>query len=69
MENFSENTNKSKTRLEEITEKVETQDLSTDELLSLLEEAVEVGMDVCAQAQSNIDEQMSRGSNEQNEQN
>ena len=65
MTNFSENTQISKARLEQITQKIDEEDVSTDELINMLEEAVKIGMQVCTQAQNNIDEQISKGSNNQ----
>ena len=63
MTNFSENTQISKARLEQITQKIDEEDVSTDELINMLEEAVKIGMQVCTQAQNNIDEQILKGSN------
>ena len=66
MSNFSENTQASKARLEEITHKIDEEDVSTDDLIKMLEEAVNIGMQVCTQAQNSIDEQISESSNSQN---
>ena len=63
MADFSENTQISKARLEQITHKIDEEDVSTDELIDMLDEAVKIGMQVCTQAQNNIDEQISKSSN------
>ena len=68
MENFSSHTQLNKTKLEEITQKIENEDVSTDDLLNLLEDAVNIGMAVCTQAQNNIDQQISQDLNASDEQ-
>ena len=54
----SVNTNTNKERLQKINETVLSENVSTDELLNMLEEAVNIGMDVCKKAQNNIAEKM-----------
>ena len=65
MANFTQDTQVAKARLEEITHKIDEEDVSTDDLINMLEEAVNIGMRVCTQAQNNIDEQISEGSHKQ----
>lgn len=44
--------NESKERLDEIVASVQAEGVSTDEILDYLEEAVNIGMDVCKQVQT-----------------
>lgn len=56
-------------RLAEISAKVDSEEMSTDELLELLEEAVNIGMDVCAKAQENVNSQIANEAKTEDERN
>lgn len=56
-------------RLTEISAKVDSEEISTDELLELLEEAVNIGMDVCAKAQENVNSQIANEAKTEDERN
>ena len=58
MTNLEMSASENEKRLTEISERVDSEDMSTDELLELLEEAVNIGMDVCAKAQENVNSQI-----------
>ena len=51
---FSKELSQSKERLQEIGEQVDSENVSTDDLLSMLEEAVNIGMDVCDQVKEKV---------------
>lgn len=51
---FSKELSQSKERLQEIGEQVDSENVSTDDLLSMLEEAVNIGMDVCEQVKEKV---------------
>lgn len=51
---FSKQLSQSKERLQEIGEQVDSENVSTDDLLSMLEEAVNIGMDVCEQVKEKV---------------
>lgn len=51
---FSKELSQSKERLQEIGEQVDSENVSTDDLLSMLEEAVSIGMDVCEQVKEKV---------------
>lgn len=51
---FSKELSQSKERLQEISEQVDSENVSTDDLLSMLEEAVNIGMDVCEQVKEKV---------------
>lgn len=51
---FSKELSQSKERLQEIGEQVDSENVSTDNLLSMLEEAVNIGMDVCEQVKEKV---------------
>lgn len=51
---FSKELSQNKERLQEIGEQVDSENVSTDDLLSMLEEAVNIGMDVCEQAKEKV---------------
>lgn len=51
---FSKELSQSKERLQEIGEQVDSENVSTDDLLSMLEEAVNIGMDVCEQIKEKV---------------
>lgn len=51
---FSKELSQSKERLQEIGEQVDSESVSTDDLLSMLEEAVSIGMDVCEQVKEKV---------------
>ena len=51
---FSNELSQSKERLQEIGEQVDSENVSTDDLLSMLEEAVNIGMDVCEQVKEKV---------------
>ena len=69
MSSNESSTNTKKQRLTEIAERVDGEDVSTDELLDMLEEAVNIGMDVCEQAQNNINSQIANEALSKDEQN
>ena len=54
MADFTREISQSKLRLEEIGEQVGSDNVSTGELLSMLEEAVNIGMDVCEQVKEKV---------------
>lgn len=58
MTNLEMSASENEKRLTEISERVDSEDMSTDELLELLEEAVNIGMDVCTKAQENVNSQI-----------
>ena len=51
---FSKELSQNKERLQEIGEQVDSENVSTDDLLSMLEEAVNIGMDVCEQVKEKV---------------
>lgn len=51
---FSKELSQNKERLQEIGEQVDSVNVSTDDLLSMLEEAVNIGMDVCEQVKEKV---------------
>lgn len=51
---FSKELSQNKERLQEIGEQVDSEYVSTDDLLSMLEEAVNIGMDVCEQVKEKV---------------
>lgn len=51
---FSKELSQGKERLQEIGEQVDSENVSTDDLLSMLEEAVNIGMDVCEQVKEKV---------------
>lgn len=51
---FSKELSQSKERLQKIGEQVDSENVSTDDLLSMLEEAVNIGMDVCEQVKEKV---------------
>lgn len=51
---FSKELSQSKERLQEIGEQVDSENVSTDDLLSMLEETVNIGMDVCEQVKEKV---------------
>lgn len=51
---FSKELSQNKERLQEIREQVDSENVSTDDLLSMLEEAVNIGMDVCEQVKGKV---------------
>lgn len=51
---FSKELSQNKERLQEIGEQVDSENVSTDDLLSMLEEAVNIGMDVCEQVKVKV---------------
>lgn len=51
---FSKELSQSKERLQEIGEQVDSENVSTNDLLSMLEEAVNIGMDVCEQVKEKV---------------
>lgn len=51
---FSKELSQNKERLQEIGEQVDSESVSTDDLLSMLEEAVNIGMDVCEQVKEKV---------------
>ena len=51
---FSKELSQNKERLQEIGEQVDSENVSTDNLLSMLEEAVNIGMDVCEQVKEKV---------------
>ena len=51
---FSKELSQSKERLQEIGEQVDSENVSTDDLLSMLEEAVNICMDVCEQVKEKV---------------
>lgn len=51
---FSKELSQNKERLQEIGEQVDSENVSTDDLLSMLEEAVNIGMDVCEQVKGKV---------------
>ena len=51
---FSKELSQSKERLQKIGEQVDSENVSTDDLLSMLEEAVNIGMDVCEQVKQKV---------------
>lgn len=51
---FSRELSQNKERLQEIGEQVDSENVSTDNLLSMLEEAVNIGMDVCEQVKEKV---------------
>lgn len=51
---FSKELSQSKERLQEIGEQVDSENVSTDDFLSMLEEAVNIGMDVCEQVKEKV---------------
>lgn len=54
MADFTREISQSKLRLEEIGEQVGSDNVSTGELLSMLEEAVNIGMEVCEQVKEKV---------------
>lgn len=69
MSDFDMSANADKRRLTEISEKVDCEDISTDELLEMLEEAVSIGMNVCSKAQENINSQIANEAKAEDERN
>lgn len=51
---FLKELSQNKERLQEIGEQVDSENVSTDDLLSMLEEAVNIGMDVCEQVKEKV---------------
>lgn len=51
---FSKELSQNKERLQEIGGQVDSENVSTDDLLSMLEEAVNIGMDVCDQVKEKV---------------
>lgn len=51
---FSKELSQNKERLQEIGKQVDSENVSTDDLLSMLEEAVNIGMDVCEQVKEKV---------------
>lgn len=66
---FSKELSQSKERLQEISEQVDSENVSTDDLLSMLEEAVNIGMDVCEQVKEKVvlDEKSEQDKNDDGE--
>ena len=54
MADFTREISQSKMHLEEIGEQVGSDNVSTGELLSMLEEAVNIGMEVCEQVKEKV---------------
>lgn len=63
---FSKELSQNKERLQEIGEQVDSENVSTDDLLSMLEEAVNIGMDVCEQVKEKVvlDEKLEQDKND-----
>ncbi len=69
MSDFDTSANADKRRLTEISEKIDCEDVSTDELLEMLDEAVNIGMNVCSKAQENINSQIANEAKAEDERN
>lgn len=54
MSDFKQDISQNKQRLDEIASAVDAEGVSTEDLLKMLEEAVNIGMDVCEQVKQKV---------------